>query len=99
MTGSLRTFELGGNLPVCVGLTVRALLAAYLGRVDQARSDATEAVAAGRRSGSRSLFQRPVTVLGFLDATLGNDSTALKMLQPEVSRILAAPDGTELTAP
>jgi DNA-binding CsgD family transcriptional regulator len=91
-----RALQLGGNLPVCVGLTVRALLAAYFGRVDQARSDATEAVAAGRRSGSRSLFQWPVTVLGFLDATLGNYSTALKMLQPEVSRILAAPDGTEL---
>ena len=52
-----RALQLGGNLPLCVGLTVRALLAAYLGRVDQARSDATEALAAGRRSGSRSLFR------------------------------------------
>ena len=80
-----RALQLGGDLPLCVSLTVRAALAAYLGRVDQARSDATEALAAGRRSSSRSLSEWPVTVLGFLDITLGNYSAALTTLQPEVS--------------
>ena len=93
-----RALQLGGDLPLCVSLTVRAALAAYLGRVDQARSDATEALAAGRRSSSRSLSEWPVTVLGFLDITLGNYSAALTTLQPEVSRIHAAPDGTEIIA-
>ncbi len=91
-----RALQLGGDLPLCVGLTVRALLTAYLGQVEQARSDATEALAAGRRSGSRSLSQWPAAVLGFLDVTVGDYSTALTTLQPEVSRILGAPDGTEL---
>jgi DNA-binding CsgD family transcriptional regulator len=93
-----RAAQLGGDLPLCVSLTARAALGAYLGRVDQARSDATEALAAGRRSGSRSLSEWPVTVLGFLDVTLGNYSVALTTLQSEVSRIHAAPDGTEIIA-
>ena len=91
-----QALELGGDLPLCVGLTARAALAAYAGRVNEARSDATEALAAGRRSSSRSLSEWPVTVLGFLDITLGNYSAALTTLQPEVSRISAAPHGTEI---
>ena len=59
-----RALQLGGDLPLCVGLTARALLAAYLGRVEQARSDATEALAAGQRSSSRSLSEWPVTMPG-----------------------------------
>ncbi len=93
-----RALQLGGDLPLCVGLTARALLAAYLGRVEQARSDATEALAAGQRSSSRSLSEWPVTILGFVDVSLGNYSEALTTLQAEVSRIHAAPDGTEIIA-
>ena len=93
-----RALQSGGDLPLCVGLTARALLAAYLGRVDQAHSDATEALAAGQRSSSRSLSEWPVTVLGFLDVSLGNYAAALTTLQSEVSRIHAAPDGTEIIA-
>jgi hypothetical protein len=82
-----RALQLGGDLPLCVGLTARAALAAYLGRVDQARSDATQAQAAGRRSSSHILSQWAVTILGFLDVSLGNYSAALTTLQSEVSRI------------
>ncbi|ORV46837.1 LuxR family transcriptional regulator [Mycobacterium conspicuum] len=91
-----RALQLGGDLPLCVGLTARALVAAYLGRVDEARSDVTDALAAGQRSNSRSLSQWPVTVLGFLDVSLGNYAAALATLQSEVSRIHAAPQGTEI---
>ncbi|WP_319455805.1 MULTISPECIES: LuxR C-terminal-related transcriptional regulator [unclassified Mycobacterium] len=91
-----RTRQLGGDFPLCVGLTARAALAAYAGRVDQARSDATEALAAGRRTHSHLLSHWPVTVLGFLDVSLCNYEAALVTLQPQLSRLEAAPDGTEI---
>lgn len=93
-----RALQLGGDLPMCVGLTVRAALAAYAGRVDQARTDATDALAAARRSNSQALSEWPVTVLGFLDVSLGNYQTALTTLRPQVARLDAAPDGTEIIA-
>jgi DNA-binding CsgD family transcriptional regulator len=79
-------------------LTSRGAVAAYLGRVDQARGDATEALAAGQRSSSRTLSEWPVTILGFVEVSLGNYAAALTTLQSEVSRIHAAPDGTEIIA-
>jgi ATP/maltotriose-dependent transcriptional regulator MalT len=93
-----RALQLGGDLPRCVGLTVRAALAAYAGRVDQARADATEALAAAQRSSSRALSEWPVTVLGFLDVSLGDYQAALATLQSQVARLDAAPDGTEIIA-
>lgn len=93
-----RALQLGGDLPRCVSLTVRAALAAYAGRVDQARTDATEALAAAHRSSSRALSEWPVTVLGFLDVSLGDYQAALTTLQSQVSRLDAAPDGTEIIA-
>ena len=93
-----RARQLGGDLPLCVALTSRAVLAAYAGRVDQARSDATEALAAGQRTNSHVLSEWPVTVLGFLDVSLGNHEAALATLEPELSRLAAAPDGTEIIA-
>ena len=91
-----RALQLGGDLPLCVGLTTRAALAAYAGRVDQARSDAAEAYAAGQRSSSHNLSEWPVTVLGFLEVSLGNYLSALTTLQPQVSRLDAEPDGTDI---
>jgi ATP/maltotriose-dependent transcriptional regulator MalT len=91
-----RALQLGGDLPRCVSLTSRAALGAYCGRVDQARIDAAEALEAGRRSGSHALSEWPVTVLGFLDVSLGNYQSALATLQPQVCRLDAAPDGTEI---
>jgi len=91
-----RARQLGGDLPLCAGLTARAAVAAYGGRVDQARSDATEALAAGQRTKSQLLSEWPVMVLGFLDVSLGNYEAALATLQPQLSRLEAAPDGTEI---
>jgi DNA-binding CsgD family transcriptional regulator len=91
-----RALQLGGDLPRCVGLVARAALAAYAGRVDEARSDATEAFAAGQRTSSQLLSEWPVTILGFLDVSLGNYGAAFTTLQSQVSRLDAAPDGTEI---
>jgi DNA-binding CsgD family transcriptional regulator len=91
-----RALQLGGDLPRCVGLVARAALAAYAGRADEARSDATEAFAAGQRTSSQLLSEWPVTILGFLDVSLGNYGAAFDTLQSQVSRLDAAPDGTEI---
>jgi ATP/maltotriose-dependent transcriptional regulator MalT len=91
-----RALQLGGDLPLCVALMTRAALAAYAGRVDQARSDAAEAFAASQRSSSHNLSEWPVTVLGFLDVSLRNYQAALTTLQTQVSRLDAAPNGTEI---
>ena len=93
-----RALLLGGDLPRCVALTVRAMLAAYAGRLDQARDDAGEALAAGQRSSSQHLSEWPVTVLGFLEVSLGNYEAALTTLESQVTRLDAAPDCTEIIA-
>jgi ATP/maltotriose-dependent transcriptional regulator MalT len=93
-----RALQLRGDLPLCLGLTTRGALAAYAGRVDEARNDAAEALAAGRRSSSHNLSEWPVTILGFLDVSLGNYQAALVTLQSEVSRLDAAPAETEIIA-
>ncbi|WP_029117039.1 helix-turn-helix transcriptional regulator [Mycobacterium sp. URHB0044] len=93
-----RALLLGGDLPRCVALAVRASLAAYAGRLDQARDDASEALAAGQRSSSHNLSGWPVTILGFVDVSLGNYEAALTTLQSQVARLDAAPDCTEIIA-
>lgn len=93
-----RALQLGGDLPLCLGLTTRSAVAAYAGRVDEARSDATYALEAGQRSSSRNLSEWPITILGFLDVSLGNYQAALNTLQSQVSRLDAAPAGTEIIA-
>jgi ATP/maltotriose-dependent transcriptional regulator MalT len=93
-----RALQLNGDLPLFVALTIRAALAAYAGRVDEARADAANAVGAGQRSHSETLAEWPVTVLGFLDVSLGNYQAALTTLEPLLSKLDAAPNGTEIIA-
>jgi ATP/maltotriose-dependent transcriptional regulator MalT len=85
---------LDGDLPRGAALTVRAALAAYAGRTDAARRDATRAVGAVAPAGSRLLSAWPVMVLGFLDVALGDYAAALTTLEP----LLAAfdPEATEI---
>ena len=50
-----RALQLGGDLPLFIALTIRAMLGAYAGRVDEARRDTAEALAASQRCGSHRL--------------------------------------------
>lgn len=93
-----RALQLHGDLPLFVALTIRATLAAYAGRVDEARADATKAFAVGQRSHSETLAEWPIMVLGFLDVSLGNYRAALTTLEPLLSKLDAAPNGTEIIA-
>jgi DNA-binding CsgD family transcriptional regulator len=89
---------LGGDLPLFIALTIRAAVAAYAGRLDDARSDATAALEAGQRSHSTTMLVWPDTVVGFLEVSLGNYAAAVTALEEQMTRLGAAPDGTEVIA-
>ena len=90
--------QLGGDLPLSVALTCRALLAAYMGRVDEARTAVDEARAANERCGSVRLGEWPATALGFLEVSLGEYGAALDALSPLLARVELMPDATEIIA-
>ncbi|RDH78339.1 LuxR family transcriptional regulator [Mycolicibacterium moriokaense] len=88
--------QLGGDLPLSVALTCRSLLAAYMGRVDEARAAIDDARAANLRCGSARLSEWPTTALGFLEVSLGDHVAALAALEPLLSRAAMTPDVTEI---
>jgi ATP/maltotriose-dependent transcriptional regulator MalT len=90
--------QLGGDLPLSVALTFRAVSGAYLGRVDGARADVDEARAAIARCGSKRLGEWPATALGFLEVSLGNYDAALDAVAPLVAKVQMESDCTEIIA-
>ncbi|MDT5357143.1 MAG: hypothetical protein QOJ56_5675, partial [Mycobacterium sp.] len=93
-----RAMQLGGDVSLSVALTIRAAATAYGGREDDARRDLAGALAASRRCGSYRLAEWPITILGFLEVSLGNYRAALTALQPLLSHLDAAPEATEIVA-
>ncbi len=59
-----RALQLGGDLPLFIALTNRAMIGAYAGRADQVRRDTAEAMAASQRCDSHRLAEWPITQLG-----------------------------------
>jgi DNA-binding CsgD family transcriptional regulator len=93
-----RARQLGGHFPMFAALILRAWLAAFAGREDDARQAIADALAASERSGSRRLAEWVTTGLGFLEVSLGNWDAALAALQPLLSTHRAMPDSTEIVA-
>ena len=93
-----RAVQLGGDLPLFVAFTIRAMAGAYAGRVDQVRRDTAEALAAGERCSSHRLAEWPVTNLGFLEVSLGNYEAALEVLAPLIAKLKSMPTSTEIVA-
>ncbi len=91
-----RAHQLNGDLPLSVGLTVRAAVAAYAGDEDTVRRDVAEALAASERCGSRRLGEWPVTMLGFLELSLGNYEAALTTVAPLSAMLDTFPNSTEI---
>ncbi|WP_051574893.1 AAA family ATPase [Mycobacterium sp. URHB0044] len=91
-----RAQPLGGALQLSAALTARAIVAAYGGRVTDARRDVGEAIKPISRSGSQLLTGSTVAVLGFLELSLGNYQAAIDALEPLLHRVMAAPDATEI---
>jgi ATP/maltotriose-dependent transcriptional regulator MalT len=88
--------HVGGEVGIGAAMTWRAALAAYAGYEQQARSDASAALAAMQRCGARMLAGWPVAIIGFLDISLGNHSSALDTLKPLLAQLDSAPEGTEI---
>jgi DNA-binding CsgD family transcriptional regulator/nucleoside-triphosphatase THEP1 len=91
-----RAQQLDGALQLSAALTTRALVAAYGGRVTDARRDFNEAIDPILRSGSQLLTTSTVGVIGFLEVSLGDYRAAIKALEPLLPPILAAPEATEI---
>jgi DNA-binding CsgD family transcriptional regulator/tetratricopeptide (TPR) repeat protein len=85
-----------GELHRGAALIMRAHCAAYMGREQDCRRDATEATAAVGQSESSILTGWPVKVLGFLELSLGNSAAALEVLTPLLRVFEGASDATEI---
>jgi DNA-binding NarL/FixJ family response regulator len=77
--------QMGGDHGLVIALTVRGLVAAYTGRVDQARADARAAIEAAERFGAPLLADWPMMTLGFVSVSLGDYEQALTDLAPLVA--------------
>lgn len=93
-----RALQLGGDLPLFIALTNRAMVGAYAGRADQVRRDTAEAMAASQRCDSHRLAEWPITNLGFLELSLGNYEATLLTLAPLLSMHDRMPQSTEIIA-
>jgi DNA-binding CsgD family transcriptional regulator len=90
-----RAQQAGGVVNLMTALIPRAELAAYAGRVDEARRDAAEALEACQRGGAMFMAGWQLTILGFLEVSLGNYQAALTTLEPLIRMLQAAPGATE----
>lgn len=85
---------LDGDLPRAGALTVRAAVAAYVGRPDDARRDAEKAQQAVQTAGAVFMTACHANVMGFLEVSLGNYAAALSALDPLLSTF--NPESTEI---
>lgn len=74
----------------------RAVVAAFIGNVEEARRDAAKALAASQASGANLMAGWLITVAGFLELSLGNHQGTLDMLTPLLAGLNAAPQATEI---
>ncbi|WP_028936469.1 AAA family ATPase [Pseudonocardia spinosispora] len=93
-----RAILLGGDVPHAVALTLRGWLAAHLGRCDQAREDAREALTIYRRCGWHTLAVWPIVTLGFLEVSTGRYDAAMEALEPLLAVVRERPHATEIVA-
>ncbi|MGB8500757.1 ATP-binding protein, partial [Mycobacterium sp.] len=92
-----RAVQLGGDIGLGEGLTMRAACAAYAGAEQQTRRDAIKAITIHQRCGAHAMAAWPTAVLGFLEVSLGNYEAALTTLEPLLTNFDAASDGTEIS--
>lgn len=77
-----RAEQLGGDDVLIIPLTMRGALAAYTGRVDDARADAQWVRAAIKNRKATHIADWPGMTLCFLEQSLGNHREALQALDP-----------------
>lgn len=91
-----RASQLGGDFPLFIALTIRGAVAAHAGRVDAARRDLRDAMAAAQRCGSMRLAEWPVTLCGFIEVSIGDYQAAVDALEPLLPMVQSSPDSTEV---
>ena len=91
-----RATQLGGDFPLFIALTLRAAVAAYLGRLDDARHDLSQAIAAAQRCGSTRLAEWPATLAGFVEVSSGDYQAALSALEPLLPMVEFFPESSEI---
>ena len=92
-----RALALEGAFPKFTTHTCRAVLAAYAGRVDEARGNVDDALATAQ-GGTHFTMAWPATALGFLEVSLGNYDAALTALRPLLSKFQASSRAMEIIA-
>jgi DNA-binding NarL/FixJ family response regulator len=90
-----RAEQLGGDHALVIADTIGAVVAAYAGREEEARTHARAAIEKASRCGSQRLADQAIMSLGFLEVSLGNNADALTTLEPLVARFSTLP-GTEI---
>lgn len=83
----VRAEQMGGDHGLVIALTVRGLVSAYTGKVDQARADATAAIEAADRFGSAPLAEWPTMTLGFIAVSQGDYHRAVTDLAPLIEGV------------
>ena len=90
-----RAEQLGGDHAFVIADSIAAIVAAYAGREQEARTRAHAAIEKANRCGSPRLADQAIMSLGFLEVSLGNSADALTTLQPLMARFSTLP-GTEI---
>lgn len=91
-----RAEEIGGEQTTVMAQTARAVIAAYRGRVGEARIYGGLALEAAELSGARRVGEWPTMILGFLETSLGNYSVALSILHDFIVKFPTLRIGTEI---
>ena len=91
-----RALHLRGVLPLGVALMLQATLDAYSGRERDARKRIDEAAGAIHHSGSHYLITWLDAASGFLEVSLGNYESALRIFEPALARLMNSPRATEM---
>ena len=93
-----RAEEIGGEQTTVMAQTARAVIAAYRGRVGEARIYGGLALEAAELSGARRVGEWPTMMLGFLEASLGNYPAALSILHDLIVKFPKLRIGTEINS-
>jgi DNA-binding CsgD family transcriptional regulator len=93
-----RAVQANTDVSLAIARSVRAVVAAYRGREDDAREAATEALARFQRCGWLTLAGWPIATLGFLRVSLGEHQAALTTLAPLLAQAASAPPVAEIVS-
>jgi DNA-binding CsgD family transcriptional regulator len=86
-----RAEQLGGDHAFVTADAIGAVVAAYAGCEQEARTHARAAIERASRCGSPWLADQTIMSLGFLEVSLGNNADALTTLLPLVARFSTLP--------